>query len=106
VVAEADHLYPRLVAVGHGAQGVEYLLFGTRRGQRHPVGTADLLGYRGVDQRVDGRVAEQIEHAGLRGRIGADVASTKAGVVTDGCGLVRHEVTPVSRRRTIRRELW
>jgi hypothetical protein len=98
-----------MVSIGQGTQRVQHLLFGACRGQRHPVGTADLPGYRGVDQRVDGRVPEQIEHASLRGRIRTDVASTKATkpvVVIDRCGLVRHEVTPVSRRRTIRRELW
>ena len=40
------------------------------------------------------------------GAVSTDVASVKAVVAVYICGLVRHEVTPVSRRRTIRRELW
>jgi hypothetical protein len=64
------------------------------------------MGHGRVYQRVDGRISEDVEHVGMRSTVGADVTGAEAVVVVDSYGAVGHEVTPVSWRRLIQRELW
>ncbi len=96
MVAEADHLNPRLIAVGQLAQCREHLLFGSRGGQPQAIGAADLPGHRAVDQLIGGGESESIEHAPLAHSVRADVSVAKRVVVVDNCGALGHEATPVS----------
>lgn len=111
MVAQADHLDPRLVAVGEFAQRREYPLFGSRSRQSQALGAADLLRHRAVDQLIGGCESENVEHVPLAGLVWADMAVTKAAMViamgvVDDCSALRHEVTPVSGIAVTRCFVW
>ena len=76
VVAEADHRDARVVAGGEGLQRAERGLLAERRGERRGRRRADRLRDGGLHERVEGRVADALQHGLL-------VAGTRADVPVD-----------------------
>src|SRR5207249_3442558 len=73
VVAHADVRAEDLVLVGDGPQVVDELVLDPRRRKLQPASQPDVGGHRLVDERVERRRAEPLEHLGDLGLVGADV---------------------------------
>ncbi len=83
VVALADEAAVDVVAVRDGAEPCERLLLGHCVGQRERCRELDRAGHDRIDQRIERRCADDLQHLGDFGVVRTDVACVEFGVVLE-----------------------